>query len=165
VRSKCAAGLVAALSLLGCAASGAQIQPELNKPDAGRARLYVYRPSTLIGIANFDVPIMHLDGRRLTRIRIGGYLVIPVSPGVHKLTTTESLLGSDTGRVRGETRFSAPAGSTIYLRYTESFKSATPTVLPKGAFLESSGSFRFEAVPESEARAELANTKLLELDK
>ena len=116
-------------------------------------------------IANFDVPFIHLDGQRLTRIRIGGHLVIPISPGRHKLTTTESLLGSDTGRARGETTFSAPAGSTLYLRYTESFKSFVPIVLPGGAAVSSSGDYRFEPVPKSEALAELANTKPLELDR
>jgi hypothetical protein len=106
-----------------------------------------------------------LDGQRLTRIRIGGQLVIPISPGRHKLTTTESLLGSDTGRVRGETTFTAPAGSTLYLRYTEGFKTFVPIVLPGGAFVESSGSYRFEPVPKSQALPELANTKPLELDR
>jgi hypothetical protein len=165
VRSKLAAIFIAVLPFLAGAPSAAQPQSMPNKPDVGRVRIYVYRPFTLIGMANFDVSIIHLDGRRLTRIRIGGHLVMPVSAGVHTLTTTESLLGSDTGRIRGETKFSAPAGSTIYLRYTESFGSAVPILLPKGGFLESTGSFRFELVPESEARAELANTKPLELDK
>jgi uncharacterized protein DUF2846 len=147
-------------------ASGPQFQPEPKKPDGSRALLYVYRPSTIIGIVNADVPIIHLDGQRLTRIRIGGYLVVPISTGQHKLTTTESLLGGDTGRVRGETTFAAPAGSTIYLRYTESFKDVTPIVLPKGGvFLESTGDFRFEVVAEPEALAELAKTKPLELDR
>jgi len=150
--------------LFGCVATGAQFKPEANKPSTKGALLYVYRPFTLIGIANADVPIMHLDGQRLTRIRIGGYFNVPILPGQHKLTTTESLLGSDTGRVRGETTFSVPAGSTLYLRYTESFKTFVPIVLPVGVAVISSGDYRFEYVPEAEALAELANTKPLELD-
>ncbi len=159
-----AALLMSTPLLFGCVATGGQFQPEVNKPGANGALLYVYRPHTLIGIANADVPIMHLDGQRLTRIRIGGYLSIPVLPGRHKLTTTESLLGSDTGKVRGETTFSVRAGSTLYLRYTESFKTFVPVVLPAGAAVVSSGDYRFEYVPEAEALAELANTKPLELD-
>lgn len=112
-----------------------------------------------------DVPFIHLDGRRLTRIRIGGHFVVPVSTATHKLATTESFLGSDTGKLRGETKFSAPAGSTVYLRYTESFGSATAITLPKGGFLETSGDFRFESVPEPEALAAIAKTKPLELEK
>jgi len=89
-----------------------------SKPATNGALLDVYRPYTFIGIGNADVAIMHLDGQRLARIRIGGYVNVPLSPGRQKLATTESLLGSDTGRVRGETTFSAPTGSTLYLRYT-----------------------------------------------
>ena len=163
-RYNLAALLMSMPLLFGCVATGAQFKPEANKPTANGALLYVYRPHTLIGIANPDVPIMHLDGQRLTRIRIGGYLDIPISAGKHKLTTTESLLGSDTGRVRGETTFSVRAGSTLYLRYTESFKTFVPIVLPVGVAVVSSGDYRFEYVPEAEALAELANTKPLELD-
>jgi hypothetical protein len=51
------------------------------------------------------------------------------------------------------------------LRYTESFKTFTPIDLPKGgAIVESSGDYRFELVPESEALADLAKTKPLEVE-
>jgi Protein of unknown function (DUF2846) len=160
--------LCAALSVIllfsACTASGPQFKPESSKPDGGGAQVIVYRPQTFIGIANPDVPIIHLDGQRLTRIRIGGYVIVPVSAGQHKLTTTESLLGADTGRIRGQTTFVVPPGSTVYLRYTEAFKSFTATPLPKGTVVDSSGDFRFEPVPESEALGELARTTRLELD-
>lgn len=159
--------ILAAMALLAGRADAAPqlAAPAATKPAAGRALLYVYRPRTLIGIANFDVPIIHLDKQRLGRIRIGGYLAIPVSPGQHTLTTTESLLGNDTGRIRGETEFSIVAGSTLYLRYTESFKSFAAVPLPSGTVVESSGDYRFEAVRDPEARAEIADTKPLELER
>ena len=103
-----AATMAIALLLCGCVASGQQFKLEA-KPDSNRALLYVYRPATIIGIGNPDVPFIHLDGRRLGRIRIGGYLAIPISPGRHKLTTTESLLGNDIGRIRGDAVVAAPA--------------------------------------------------------
>jgi predicted small lipoprotein YifL len=158
--------IAAIITLAACGrAYGPQFQPDLTKPDAGRARLYVYRPDTVIGSANADVSLMHLDGRRLTRMRIGGSVVVPISPGQHHLRTTQSLLGGDTGRVLGETTFTTAPGSTIYFRYTEGFKSVTATVLPKGgAVFEGSGDFRFEQVPEPEALSELAKTKPLELE-
>src|SRR5438105_1326680 len=120
--------LAIAAFLAGCGATGSQFNPQANKPGPNTALVYVYRPQTLIGIGNPDVPITHLDKHRLARIRIGGSLAIPVSPGRHTLTTTESLLGSDTGKIRGETVFSVPAGTTLYLRYTESFKTFVPIV-------------------------------------
>jgi hypothetical protein len=58
-------------------------------------------------------------------------------------------------------RFMGGAG----LRYTEGFKTVAPIVLPGGAFLSSSGDYRFGPVAKSEALAELANTKPLELDR
>ena len=157
--------LFAILVLSVCAASAQQRRPETIKSDGGRTLLYVYRPNTFVGILNFDVPFMHLDGRRLTRIRIGGHLVVPVSAGRHRLTTTESLLGNDTGKIRGEAAITVPGGLTVYLRYTESFKSITPIVLPKGVVVESTIDYRFAAVPETEAQAELAKTTPLELEK
>jgi hypothetical protein len=163
-KSKLAIALVSTLLLVGCIATGAQFRPDTIKPNANGALLYVYRSPTLIGIANPDVPIMHLDGQRLTRIRIGGYLAVLISQGRHRLTTTESLLGSDTGRVRGETTFSLPAGSTLYLRYTESFKTFVAIPLPTGVAVASSGDYHFEFVSETDALAELASTKPLELD-
>jgi hypothetical protein len=159
--------ILAGTALLGgCAtADGPQFTAQTHKPTAGNALVYVYRPSTVIGFANMDVPIMHLDQRRLTRIRIGGALAIQVSPGQHTLSTTESLLGSDTGRIRGETKFSASSGSTLYFRYTETFASISAMPTPVGAVVTSTGNYRFEAVPEAEALTELAGTKPLELDK
>ena len=155
----------AILSTFLCEPSRAQDQPAQPKPGGNSTQIYVYRPFTVLGIANLDVPFIHLDGRLLTRIRIGGHLVVSVPPGKHKLTTTESLLGSDTGRVRGETTFTVPSGATLYFRYTEGFKTFVPIVLPHGAFVESSGSFRFEPVRKAEALAELANTKPLEVER
>jgi predicted small lipoprotein YifL len=147
--------------LSGCGASGPQFVPDLVKPAPGRALVYVYRPDTLIGIANADVSIMHLDGRRITRMRIAGHIAFPVTPGKHRLTTTESLLGDDTGKIRGETTFRVSAGSTAYFRYSETYKSFVPIVLPGVVVVHSTANIGFEAVPEAEALAELAKTKKL----
>ena len=153
------------LALAGCAGTEPQDRFESRRPPGGTI-LYIYRPRTLVGIANMDVPIIHLDGRRLGRIRIGGYYVIPVAPGQHRLTTTESLLGSDTGKIRGDTRFSIAAGSTLYLRYTESFKSFAAVPIPHvGVFVESTGDYRFESIAPAEATADIAGLTALEVKK
>lgn len=157
-----AAAAAIALLLSGCGASGEQFKLGAIKPPPGRALLYVYRPGTIVGIGNADVAFLHLDGKRLARIRIGGYLAVPISPGQHKVKTTESLLGSDTGKIRAETTFSAQAGSTVYLRYTEGFSSFVPIMLPKTTVVLSSMYFRFEPVPERQALADLAETQAIE---
>lgn len=156
------AALLTTLMLMGCVATGPEFKAELSRPESGRALLYVYRPDTVIGIGNADVPFLHLDGQRLTRIRIGGHIPLPVSPGRHKLTTTESLLGNDTGKVRGETTVTIPAGATVYLRYTETIKTFIPIILPGAVTVIMSGQFAFEPVPEPEALAEISNTRRLE---
>jgi len=152
--------LVSAL-ITACGASGPQFKPEATS--ASDVSLYIYRPDTMVGIINFDVPFIHLNDTLLTRIRIGGYLVKRVAPGKHKLTTTESLFGSDTGKVRGETTFEAGAGSPVYLRYTEQFKKVTPIVLPNVVVISSTGDYRFELVDEETALSELRETERLEV--
>jgi hypothetical protein len=164
MQQKLLAVLFALVALSGCVAAGSQFKPEASKPVGNRALLYVYRPDTIVGVANADVSFIHLDGQRLTQIRIGGYVAVPISAGKHKLTTTEVLLSRDTGKIRSETVFTAPAGSTVYLRYTEGLKSISPIVLPTGVYVQSTGDYRFEFVPEAEALVELAKTKALELE-
>ncbi len=161
MRTLVAATLVALLQLSGFEASAQQSTAS----GSSAARLYVYRPSTIIGIGNLDVPFLHLDGKRLTRIRIGGHLSVSVSPGKRKLTTTESLLGSDTGKIRGQAIVTVPPGATLYLRYTEGFGTFVPIPLPQGAVVLSSGQYRFEAISKSEAIVEMSGSQPLELEK
>jgi hypothetical protein len=154
--------LAAVLLLAGCGATGEQFKVGAMKPASGRALLYVYRPDTFIGIGNPDVAFLHLDGRRVARIRIGGYVAVPISPGQHKVTTTKASGGEDTGKVLSGKTFSVRAGSTVYLRYTEGFSSFVPIMVGKVATVISSTYQRFETVPEREALAELAGTKSIQ---
>jgi hypothetical protein len=156
MRVKTATGIFVALLLVGIGAALAQSAPQASETDRAKALIYVYRETSLIGIANFDVPFLHIDGRQLTRIRMGGYVPITVSPGQHKLTTTESLFGSDTGKIRGQAIVTVPAGATVYLRYSETFKTFVPVALPKGVYVNSTGNYRFEPVAPSEAKSEMS---------
>ncbi|MET0651817.1 MAG: DUF2846 domain-containing protein [Hyphomicrobiaceae bacterium] len=162
MRSRFAVLLAAALLLVSFGAAVAQSTTDTSKAAQEKALIYVYRETSLIGIANLDVPFLHIDGRRLTRIRMGGFIPISVSPGQHKLTTTESLLGSDTGKVRGQATVTVPAGATVYLRYSESFKSITPIVLPAGVVVHSTGSFRFDPVTASTANSAMSGMSRLD---
>jgi hypothetical protein len=151
------AALIAALLLFRPGIAGAQPTPSVQKSDGERAIIYVYRATSIIGIANFDVSFLHVDGRRLTRISMGGYIPIPVSPGQHKLITTQSLFGSDTGKIRGQAIVTVPAGATVYLRYSEGYKSFVPIILPGAAFVVSSHYYRFERVPGPAAKGAMAS--------
>ena len=126
------------------------------KGEGAGTSIYVYREKTIIGIANImDVPFLHIDGRLLERIKMGGYIPIALSPGQHKLTTTESFFTNDTGKVRGQATVTVPAGTTIYLRYSETFKSISPIVLPSGVYVNSTGNYHFELVAEPTAKREM----------
>ena len=158
------ATLAVALFLAGCGASGQPFTTGSIAPQKGSSVLYIYRPKTVIGIGNPDVSFIHLDGKPLTRLRIGGYLAVPVTPGRHKITTTTSLLGADTGNVRAEAAVAASPGRKIYVRYTEAYANFVPIILPKVGALITQWEYRLEEVPESEALSELADTKALELE-
>ena len=84
--------------------------------------LYVYRPKTIIGIGNPDVSFVHLDGKPLTRLRIGGYLALPLKPGSHEILATTSLLGADTGNVRAKAIVNAPPGGKIFIGGLQGFR-------------------------------------------
>ena len=93
--------LVALALLFHGGGASAQSKTKQDSGDPRGAVIYVYRETMLVGSLNFDVPFLHLDGRQLTRIKMGGYIPIKVSPGTHELTTTESFFGNDSGKIRG----------------------------------------------------------------
>jgi hypothetical protein len=98
VRVVAAASVTVAVLLLGLR-TNAQPVPSAQKSDGEKALIYVYRETSIIGIANFDVSFLHVDGHRVTRVR-GGYVPLMVSPGQHKLITKQSLwqrYGQDSG--------------------------------------------------------------------
>lgn len=147
--------------LMGCGASG----PKLKKvATAGPDDIvvYLYRPDTMIGIINADVPFVHVDGELLTRIRIGGYISRRLKPGRHTITTTESFLGDDTGKVRGEIVFEAPGGTNVYLRYTEKFKTFNLMAIGNIVTVSSTGDYRFEVMAAETALEELKELERLE---
>lgn len=156
---------VVACLLTACGSVGPayKLQPQESSP-SDETLVYIYRPKTFVGILNFDVPFVSVDGHRLTRIRIGGYLSIPLKPGRHSIRTTESLFGRDTGNVRGQTDFEVKQGAQIYLRYTEKISNLAPIPVGNNVVVASSGTYRFEAVNEAEAQQDLADTERLELE-
>jgi hypothetical protein len=163
VRSRLVAVLTLFLCLSGCVAySGADFKAESSKLAGGRARLYIYRQVAYVGLGNGDVEIVHLDGRRLGRIWMHGFINTGIAPGQHTLTVTESLLGNDTGKVLGETSFSAAPGENIYFRYSAGYSTFIPIILPAGAAVISSGYYKFEHIAESEALPELNGMKQIE---
>ena len=153
--------LIVALLLVGPKLTSAQPVSGIQQQNQPKTLIYVYRETSLIGIANFDVSFLHVDGRRLTRISMGGFIPIAVSPGQHTLTTTQSLFGSDTGKLRAKATVTVPPGAIMYLRYSEGYKSFLPVVVPGFVAVLSSHYYRFERVPRSEAQSAMAGMSRL----
>lgn len=116
-----------------------------------------------MGLGNFDVPFLYVDGQRLTRIRIGGYLTIPLQPGLHTVTVTESSFRRDTGKVRAHATFDVSQGEPVYIRYTERFGVRPPLSLSTLFSGPPPPVFIFYLVKEAFAQKELAETRRLEL--
>jgi|GEM_PF-1120306 len=133
----------------------------LGTTDETQTQIVIYRPNTFVGSANWDVPLLHLDGKTLTPMRINGYVVLPVDPGEHHLKTTEVLFGSDTGRIRGEIRLGLKQGTKVYLQYAESITSVVPIPSYQSVALVVSGAYSFQPVPPDVALKELAGTNRL----
>ena len=151
--------------LVGCGATGPKFTAG-ESPEVGpnEVLLVVYRPETVIGIGNFDVPILHLDDRRLTRMRIGGHIMLVTSTGRHILRTTESLFGKDTDTTRGRADFEGRGGGTVYFRYTESFESIMAFPIGDVIYVTSTGKYIFDPVSEAVALQELLRTRRMEIE-
>jgi hypothetical protein len=65
------AALIVALLLCRPGIACAQPAASAQKSDGEKALIYVYRETSIIGIANFDVSFLNVDGRRLARISMG----------------------------------------------------------------------------------------------
>ncbi len=162
-----------AISLQGCAAAiiakpfnagGAKFAANaIATADENAATIIVYRPDTFVGSANWDVPILHLNGKSLGPIRINGYMILPVQPGDNHIKTTEVLFGSDTGKIRGDIALSMEQGKTLYLKYEESIRSVVPIPAYNGVAVIVSGAYSFQPVPPETALAELEGTRRLEI--
>lgn len=101
----CRHDLLAAIALIllgGCASYGPPFQPATIPQDQGI--LYVYRPSTLLSAAVSWG--MRVDDRDVGRIANGGYLVVPLDPGQHTITTASIPV-----------EINVDAGVSIYARF------------------------------------------------
>ena len=97
--------------LVGCAAPTGLVHPQQGvvdvRPSPGKATVVVVRERMLKGaIGNWSVS---LDGREVSRLSVGNYLVKEVEPGEHSL--------SNVAWVGSPTLFTAEAGRVYYFNY------------------------------------------------
>lgn len=113
VRRLLITGFACAL-LQGCMAIGPKFEP-LSSPDAAVTKIAVYRPADFANSGT--TPHLYVDGTKVAEITNGGYVVLEVKPGVHRLHLS---LPNWAGEAAS---FSATRGGDIsYFRVSTSYR-------------------------------------------
>lgn len=98
---------IALVFLGGCATTGAkpaEMQNELDRIPANKARIYFYRSSTMVGVA--VQPNISLNGSVVGESKPGGFFYVDVEPGVHEVTARTEVMAQLSVTVRSdETRY------------------------------------------------------------
>ncbi len=118
----------------------------------------------MIGILSSQARFLNIDDRQVARLKLGGYIALPTTPGPHTITSTDfSTFGdANTGKVMASARFTMSTGSVRYFRYTEGFKSLTAIPINGTVVFTGDGEYHFEEVTPQVAMKELEDTKQLE---
>ena len=112
--------LLSILLLSGCAATGASFTPVALSDDT-HALIYVYRLESDTGEL-LDVPILYVNGERLSTMRPKGYTHVEVPAGETELKIADSAMGVRIATL-GDVTFDAEAGQTYYFWITRSERS------------------------------------------
>ena len=93
----------------GCA-SGPQFSEENMGPQAlGKGSIYIYRNSSFVGV--IQRPDVIVDGKKSFELVSGGYRLLKLEPGVHRIELTQM------GEVFVSTEFETKPNETHFLRY------------------------------------------------
>ena len=152
-----ACGMLAiSLTVTGCySARGPTYSPLA--VDSQSAAVYVYRSSTFVGSADWDVPTLYLDGKPMGSIRIDGYIPMSVPAGSHVLRVMKSKtgMGKQTEEV-SRLDISVKPGDVVYVKY---FVSMSDFALFYPNVAVSRWTYRLAAVPESVGATEIQDTQ------
>jgi len=139
------------LLLASCSAGGKQFGG-LEKPEAGYAQVYLYRPSALVQSGIF--PDIELDEKMVGKLKNGGYLVFRAEPGDHKLAVTGNYLQWNHASRAFDVKFES--GKTYFYRL-QPFASGGGVV---GGVYLANHSYSFMRIDDQEAAVtELAKLK------
>lgn len=112
--------LLVVLFLSGCAATGASFSP-VSLSSQENALVYVYRLESDMGEL-VDVPILYVNGERVSTMRPKGYTHVEVPAGKTELQLADSAMGLRIMKL-GEISFEAEAGKTYYYWITRAERS------------------------------------------
>ena len=141
-----------ALLLLGCNATGPKFT-ELESLDTNQAKVYVYRPWAMLDGA--AAPTVQVDGTDRFDLSNGGYEIITLSPGTHKLTVKKGAFMSNWRADEMNIEYKFEANKNYFVRLSAELQDAGVY----GSVISISGSYGFALIKESFAINELKEVK------
>ena len=141
-----------ALLLLGCNATGPKFT-ELESLDTNQAKVYVYRPWAMLDGA--AAPTVQVDGTDRFDLNNGGYEIITLSPGTHKLTVKKGAFMSNWRADEMNIEYKFEPNKNYFVRLSAELQDAGVY----GSVISISGSYGFALIKESFAINELKEIK------
>ncbi|WP_111979540.1 DUF2846 domain-containing protein [Algibacillus agarilyticus] len=141
-----------ALFLLGCNATGPKFT-ELESLDTNQAKVYVYRPWAMLDGA--AAPTVQVDGSDRFDLSNGGYEIITLTPGIHKLTVKKGAFMSNWRADEMNIEYKFEANKNYFVRLSAELQD----VGVYGSVISISGSYGFALIKESFAINELKEVK------
>lgn len=138
--------------LLACNATGPKFT-QFEALDTNQANVYIYRPWAMLdGAAS---PTIQIDGKDNFDLSNGGYKVISLKPGKHKLTVKEGAFMSNWRAGEMNIEHKLEANKNYFVRLSAELTD----VGSYGGVTSVSGNYSFALIKESYALNELKETK------
>ncbi|WP_298770709.1 DUF2846 domain-containing protein [uncultured Shewanella sp.] len=122
---------------------------QLEGLDPQHAKVYIYRPWAMLDGA--AAPTIQIDGKDRFNISNGGYEVLALSPGIHKITVKEGTFISSWRADEMNIEYKFEANKNYFLRLSAELQDAGIS----GSFISISGRYGFALIDESYAINEL----------
>ncbi|PCK32141.1 DUF2846 domain-containing protein [Pseudoalteromonas piscicida] len=140
------------LLLLACNATGPKFT-QLERLDTNQAKVYIYRPWAMLDGA--AAPTVQVDGVDRFDLSNGGYEIITLSPGSHKLTVKKGAFLSNWRADEMNIEYNFEANKNYFVRLSAELQGAGVY----GSVISISGSYGFALIKESDAINELKEVK------
>lgn len=115
---------------------------------ADKATLYIYRSSTIVGIADPDYPTLFINDIEASKLKIGGYTAVSLESGNYDINIMKSLLGiGPQNNEVARLNMDLSQGETVYLKFKID------------AFI-GKVIFGFQVMDETNGKAQVSKTKL-----
>ena len=136
------------LLLLACSATGSKFI-QLENLDTDQVKVYVYRPWAMLDGA--AAPTVQIDGEDRFDLSNGGYEIITLSPGTHKITVKKGTFMSNWRANEMNIEYKFEANKNYFVRLSAELQDASVY----GSVISISGRYGFALIKESFAINEL----------